>query len=63
MGKEARAQNRSRGRSVVELYNTERPHSSLGYKPPAPEAIIWPGQPPGSVPSSAQAMAEKPVMH
>src|SRR5690606_35621759 len=21
--------------------NTERPHSSLGYKPPAPEAIIW----------------------
>jgi putative transposase len=44
-------------------YNTERPHSSLGYKPPAPEAIIWPGQPPGSVPSSAQAMAERPVMH
>jgi transposase InsO family protein len=44
-------------------YNTERPHSSLGYKPPAPEAIIWPGQPPGSVPSSAQAMAEKPVTH
>ncbi len=44
-------------------YNTERPHSSLGYKPPSPEAIIWPGQPPGSVPSSAHAMAEKPVMH
>jgi transposase InsO family protein len=22
-------------------YNTERPHSSLGYKPPAPEAIAW----------------------
>jgi transposase InsO family protein len=21
-------------------YNTERPHSSLGYKPPAPEAIL-----------------------
>ena len=44
-------------------YNTERPHSSLGYKPPAPEAIVWPGQPPGSVPSSAEAMAERPVMH
>jgi transposase InsO family protein len=44
-------------------YNTGRPHSSLGYRPPAPEAIIWPQQPPGSVPSSAQAMAEKPVMH
>ena len=23
-------------------YNAERPHSWLGYKPPAPEAIIWP---------------------
>ena len=29
-------------------YNTERPHSSLGYKPPAPEAIIWPAPPRGS---------------
>ena len=24
----------------VRHYNTTRPHSSLGYKPPAPEAII-----------------------
>ncbi len=23
-------------------YNTERPHSSLGYKPPAPEVVQWP---------------------
>jgi len=30
-------------------YNTERPHSSLAYKPLAPP--------------SAQAMAEKPIMH
>jgi len=44
-------------------YNTERPHSSLGYKPPAPEAIVWPPSPPGAPPSSAQAMAEKPIMH
>ena len=44
-------------------YNTERPHSSFGYKPPAPEAIIWPAPPRGSAPSSAQAMAEKPIMH
>jgi len=22
-------------------YNTERPHSSLGYRPPAPEALVW----------------------
>lgn len=34
-------------RVVIELwrreYNTVRPHSSLGYRPPAPEAI-WPGK-------------------
>ena len=23
-------------------YNTVRPHSSLGYRPPAPEALDWP---------------------
>ncbi len=23
-------------------YNTVRPHSSLGYQPPAPEALVWP---------------------
>ena len=23
-------------------YNTVRPHSSLGYRPPAPEVIAWP---------------------
>lgn len=27
-------------------YNTVRPHSSLGYRPPAPEAIIWPASSP-----------------
>ena len=44
-------------------YNTKRPHSSLGYKPPAPEAIAWPSKPAGSLPPAAQAMAEKPIMH
>jgi len=44
-------------------YNTERPHSSLGYKPPAPEAIAWPSKPAGSLPPAAQAIAEKPIMH
>ena len=44
-------------------YNTERPHSSLGYKPPAPEAIAWPSKPAGSLPPAAQAMAEKSIMH
>ena len=27
-------------------YNKVRPHSSLGYRPPAPEAIVWPAQKP-----------------
>jgi transposase InsO family protein len=27
-------------------YNTVRPHSSLGYRPPAPEAIVWPASQP-----------------
>ncbi|MEO4002030.1 IS3 family transposase [Mesorhizobium sp. CAU 1732] len=44
-------------------YNTERPHSSLGYKPPAPEAVLWPAPHGGSTPSSAVQMAVKPVMH
>jgi transposase InsO family protein len=44
-------------------YNTERPHSSLGYKPPAPEAIVWSSKPAGSLPPAAQAMAEKPTIH
>ncbi len=43
MDKEARVA-RSRGRSVGELYNKVRPHSSLGYRPPAPETIVWPAQ-------------------
>ena len=44
-------------------YNTERPHSSLGYKPPAPEAIVWPVPTRGSAPPSAQAIAPRPIMN
>lgn len=29
-------------------YNSMRPHSSLGYRPPAPEAVLWPGSPASS---------------
>jgi putative transposase len=40
-------------------YNTVRPHSSLGYKPPAPEAVLWP-----AIPSKpAPVVALKPTMH
>ena len=38
-------------------YNTQRPRSSLGYRPPAPPAGLWPGPPPSST------MAAKPTMH
>ena len=38
-------------------YNALRPHSSLGYKPPAPSAMLWPAAPRSS------AMADKPTMH
>jgi len=45
-------------------YNTVRSHSSLGYRPPAPEAIVAPSWPSGSAtlrqPSS---LAAKPTMH
>ena len=42
--KEARVLIESRRRH----YNAVRPHSSLGYCPPAPEAIVRPSWPPGS---------------
>jgi transposase InsO family protein len=38
-------------------YNTSRPHSALGYRPPAPEVVLWPALP------VAQAVAPKPAMH
>ena len=38
-------------------YNTLRPHSSLGYKPPAPAAALWPETP------TTSTMAAKPTMH
>jgi transposase InsO family protein len=50
-------------RIVVETwrrqYNAVRPHSSLGYKPPAPETLIWTSAPPAAAP----AVANKPTMH
>lgn len=44
-------------------YNTVRPHSSLGYRPPAPEAIHWPSREGGSPPPKASTLAPRPVMH
>ncbi len=41
-------------------YNTVRPHSALNYKPPAPEATVWPRQ---NGPASTPAVAARPSMH
>lgn len=41
-------------------YNTVRPHSSLAYKPPAPEATVWPRQ---NGPASTPEVAATPSMH
>lgn len=32
-------------------YNKVRPHSSLGYRPPAPEALVWPATPVAQMPA------------
>ena len=40
---------------VIEIwrqhYNKVRPHSSLGYRPPAPEALVWPANPVAQMPA------------
>jgi len=41
-------------------YNTERPHSSLGYQPPAPDAAVWPHE---NGPTSPPTVADRPSMH
>ena len=35
-------------------YNTVRPHSSLGYRPPVPEVLLWP-PPPATLKGAAPA--------
>ena len=44
-------------------YNTKRPHSSLGYRPPAPEVLQWPASPPGAASPTTPTVAPRPVMH
>ena len=54
-------------RAVIETwrrhYNTVRPHSSLGYKPPAPEAVPWPATQPGPASPATPAVAPRPIMN
>ena len=42
-------------------YNRVRPHSSLGYRPPAPEAVAWPASP--AVESAPPAIALRPRLN
>ena len=44
-------------------YNTVRPHSSLGYKPPAPEAVLWPAAQPQPAPPATPAVAPRPDLN
>ena len=44
-------------------YNTRRPHSSLGYRPPAPAAAPWPAAPPQPASPATPTVAAKPTMH
>ena len=48
-------------------YNTVRPHSSLDYRPPAPEVVLGPAAQPGpaspATPAVAPAVAPRPTMH
>jgi putative transposase len=44
-------------------YNTIRPHSSLGYRPPAPEDGPWPAAQPAPASPAIPTLAQKTVMH
>jgi putative transposase len=57
---------RFRGRSQAFLYNTIRPHASLGYKPPAPEVFVpafaaWPAA--LRQPASSATLAQRPTLN
>ncbi|HEV2897412.1 MAG TPA: integrase core domain-containing protein [Pseudaminobacter sp.] len=44
-------------------YNTVRAHSSLDYRPPAPDAILWPAAQPGPASPATPAEAQTLSMH
>jgi transposase InsO family protein len=44
-------------------YKTIRPHSSLGYKPPAPAAVLWPAAPSQPAPPATPTLAPRPIIH
>ena len=44
-------------------HNTRRPHSSLGYPPPAPEAVQLQAPPSSAAAPATQTAAPRPIMH
>ena len=44
-------------------YNTARPHSSLGYRPPAPQAVQWPAPLNGPASPATPAIAQRPTLN
>jgi len=44
-------------------YNTIRPHSSLAYRPPSPETLVWPAAQPGPASPATPALALRPAMN
>ena len=44
-------------------YNKIRPHSSLGYRSPAPEATLWPAAQPRPASPATPTMAPRPRLH
>jgi transposase InsO family protein len=40
-------------------YNTKRPHSSLGYRPPAPVVVPWPAAPLQPASPATSTVADK----
>jgi len=44
-------------------YNTARPHSSLSYRPPAPQVLQWPASPSGPASPATPALAQRPLMN
>lgn len=44
-------------------YNAKCPHSSLGYRSPAPTAVPWPAALPQPASPATSTVADKPTMH
>jgi len=57
----------AKARIVIEGWrqhdDTRRPHSSLGYRPPAPAAAPWPQAPPQPGSKATSTVADNPTMH